>query len=213
MTTDSNCQAFQGSVLVDSGSDEHVCRKGFALSPDPHPVALRDVQKFFNNAEFGTYLFRLVHLEITEAQCAFKVADVNDDVLRRGRLLRRGFEFDLSMGRGCCMSPRGKPEKAVPLCLHNNSLRLEALPLVRAISDCRPVGMDMESSSSTVPEVRAPSRDDEMKYMMEWIFLQCQLMLLVRNLHSTCRIGEADLWEQVYLLEKIAKSSRNTCGS
>ena len=53
------------------------------------------------------------------------------------------------------MYPRGKPEKAVPLFLHNNSLRLEALPLVRAISDCRPVGMQMDSSSSTVPEVRA----------------------------------------------------------
>ena len=80
---------------------------------------------------------------------------MNDDVLSLGRLLRRGFEFDLSMGRGCCMYPRGKPEKAVPLFLHNNSLRLEALPSARVISDCRPVGMEIETSSSTVSEPRA----------------------------------------------------------
>ena len=92
---------------------------------------------------------------VTEAQCAFKVADVNDDVLSLGRLLRRDFEFDLSIGLGCCMYPRGKPEKAVPLFLHNNSLRLEALPSVRAISYCRPVGTEMETSSSTAPVVRA----------------------------------------------------------
>ena len=53
------------------------------------------------------------------------------------------------------MYPRGKPEKAVPLFLHNNSLRLEALPSVRVISDCRPVEWMMQSSSSTVPEARA----------------------------------------------------------
>ena len=139
---------------------EHVCRKEFApayeTQPDPHPVTLRDVQK----GVLQQYGVRDVSLQIgpsgiTEAQCAFKVADGNDDVLSLGRLLRRGFEFDLSVGRGCCMYPRGKPEKAVPLFLHNNRLRLEALPSVRVISDCRPVGMEMQSSSSTVPGARA----------------------------------------------------------
>ena len=148
MTTDSNCQAVKGSVLIDSGSDEHVCRKEFApayeTQPDPHPVTLRDVQK----GVLQQYGVRDVSLQIgpsgiTEAQCAFKVADVNDDVLSLGRLLRRGFEFDLSLGRGCSMFPRGRPDKAVPLFLHKNSLRLQALPLVRAISDCRPVEMEM----------------------------------------------------------------------
>ena len=36
------------------------------------------------------------------------------------------FEFDLSLGRGCSIFPRGRPDKAVPLFLHNNSLRLQA---------------------------------------------------------------------------------------
>ena len=114
MTTDSNCQAVQGGVLIDSGSDEHVCRKEFApayeTQSDPRPVTLRDVQK----GVVQQYGVRDVSLQIgpsgiTEAQCAFKVADVNDDVLSLGRPLRRGFEVDLSMGRGCCMYPRGKP--------------------------------------------------------------------------------------------------------
>ena len=160
MTTDSNCQAVKGSVLIDSGSDEHVCRKEFApayeTQPDPHLVTLRDVQK----GVLQQYGVRDVSLQIgpsgiTAAQYAFTEADVNDDVLSVGILLRKGFEFDLSMGRGCSMYPRGRPEKAVPLFLHNNSLRLEALLSVRAISDCRPVGMEMETSFSTVSEPRA----------------------------------------------------------
>ena len=99
LVTDSNCQAVKGSVLIDCGKDEHVCRKEFApayeTQPDPHPVTLRDVQR-------GV----LQQYGITAAQCALKVADVNDDVLSLGRLLRRGFEFDLSLGRGCSMFPR-----------------------------------------------------------------------------------------------------------
>ena len=153
MTTDANCHAVRGSVLIDSGSDEHVCRKEFAqvyeTQPDPHPVTLRDVQK----GVLQQYGVRDVSLQmgpsgITAAQCAFKVADVNDDVLSLGRLLRRGFEFDLSLGRGCSMFPQGRPDKAVPLFLYNNSLWLQALPSVRAISDCRPVGMEMGGPSS-----------------------------------------------------------------
>ena len=154
MTTDSNCQAVKGSALIDSGSDEHVCRREFApaceTQPDPHPVTLRDVQK----GALQQYGVRDVSLQIGPSR-TFKVADVNDDVLCLGRLLRRGFEFDLSMGRGCCKYPRGRPEKAVPLLLHNNSLRLEAHPSERSISDCRSVGMEMETPPPTVPELRA----------------------------------------------------------
>ena len=156
--TDSNCQAVKGIVLIDSGSDELVCRKEFApayeTQPDPHPVTLRDVQR----GVLQQYGVRDASLQIgpsgiTAAQCAFKVADVNDDVLSLGRLLRRGFEFDLSLGRGCSMFPRGRPDKAVPLFLHNNSLRLQALPSVRAISDCKPVAMEMEVEGERQDEV------------------------------------------------------------
>ena len=151
---DSNCQAVKGSVLIDSGSDEHVCRKEFEpayeTQPDLHPVTLRDVQR----GVLQQYGVRDVTLQIgpsgiTAAQCAFKVADVTDDVLSLGRLLRRGDEFDLSLGRGCSMVPRGRPDKAVPLFLHNNSLRLQALLSVRAISDCKPVAMEMGSRRGT----------------------------------------------------------------
>ena len=88
-------------------------RKEFApaykIQPDPHPVTLRDVEKGVLQ-QYGVrdVSLQIVPSGITEAQCAFKVADVNDDVLSLGRLLRRGFEFDLSMGRGCCMYPQGK---------------------------------------------------------------------------------------------------------
>ena len=158
LVTDSNCQAVKGGVLIDSGSDEHVCIKEFApayeTQLDPHPVTLRDVQR----GVLQQYGVRDVSLQIgpsgiTAAQCAFKVADVNDDVLSLGRLLRRGFEFDLSLGRGCSMFPRGRPDKAVPLFLHNNSLRLQALPSVRAISDCKPVAMEMEVGGERRDEV------------------------------------------------------------
>ena len=69
MTTDSNCQAVQGSVLIDSESDEHVCRKEFApaykTQPDPHPVTLRDVQKgilqLYRDRDVSV---QIVHLEL-----------------------------------------------------------------------------------------------------------------------------------------------------
>ena len=78
LVTDSNCQAVKGSVLIDSGSDEHVCRKEFVpahvTQPDPHPVTLRDVQR----GVLQQYGVRDVSLQIgpsgiTAAQCAFKV--------------------------------------------------------------------------------------------------------------------------------------------
>ena len=146
LVTDSNCRAVKGCVLIDSGKDEHVCRKEFApayeTQPDPHPVTLKDVQR-------GV----LQQYGISAAQCALKVADVNDDVLSLGRLLRRGFEFDLGLGRGCSLFPRERPDKAVPLFLHSNSLRLQALPSVRAISDCKPVAMEMEVDGERQDEV------------------------------------------------------------
>ena len=124
----------------------------YETQPDLHPVTLRDVQKGvlqqYASLQIGPS-------GIAAGQCAFMVADVNDDMLSLGRLLRRGFDLDLSRGRGCSMYPRGRPDKAVPLFLHDNSLRLEALHSVRAISDCRPVEMEMETPPPTVPELRA----------------------------------------------------------
>ena len=48
---------------------------------------------------------------------------------------------------------RGRPDKAVPLFLHNKSLRLQALPSVRAFSDCKPVAMEMEVGGERRDEV------------------------------------------------------------
>ena len=103
--------------------------------------------EFFSNMGCETYLFRLVHLELLPRSVHSRW------VLSLGRLLRRGFEFDLSLGRGCSTFPRGRPDKAAPLFLHNNSLRLQALPSVRAISDCKPVAMEMEVGEERRDEV------------------------------------------------------------
>ena len=85
LVTDSKCQAVKGSVLIDSGSDEHVCRKEFApayeTQPDPHSYSQR-CSKGSSSARWGA---RRLSSDWSIwnycAQCAFKVAAVNDDVL------------------------------------------------------------------------------------------------------------------------------------
>eukprot|EP00959_Pyramimonas_sp_CCMP1952_P351884 7372780-Pyramimonas_sp.AAC.1 len=56
-----------------------------------------------------------------KATADFLVADVNDDLLSMGKLLRQGFRFNLSMEDGLYMT---KGHRSVQLELERNSLRL-----------------------------------------------------------------------------------------
>ena len=58
----------------------------------------------------------------------FRVAEVRDNILSLGKLVRKGFSFTLGP-HGCSMEKDGR---SVPLYLERNSLRVEAHALERA---------------------------------------------------------------------------------
>ena len=63
-----------------------------------------------------------------EATATFQVAEVRDNILSLGNLVKKGFSFTLGP-HGCSMEEDGR---SVPLCLERNSLRVEAHVLQRA---------------------------------------------------------------------------------
>ena len=65
-----------------------------------------------------------------EATATFRVAEVRDNILSLGKLVRKGFSFNLGPG-GCSMEKDGRK---VPLYLERKSLRVEAHVLQRASS-------------------------------------------------------------------------------
>ena len=101
-----------------------------------------------------------------EATATFRVAEVRDNILSFGKLIRKGFSFNMGPG-GCSMEKDGRK---VPLFLERNSFRVDATVLQRAsrpgyvvagtsVSDERDErmdGMDVKeshSSSSAGPAV------------------------------------------------------------
>ena len=114
-----------GSLHVDSGSDEHLCTPKFAdlipTGPDRSPLKLKDAQQ---NVLVGPTGGK----HAMEATATFRVAEVRDNILSLGKLVRKGFSFILSPG-GCSMEKEGR---SVPLYLERNSLRVEAHVLERA---------------------------------------------------------------------------------
>ena len=63
-----------------------------------------------------------------EATATFRVSEVRDNILSRGKLVRKGFSFNLGPG-ACSMEKDGRK---VPLYLERHSLRVEAHVLLRA---------------------------------------------------------------------------------
>ena len=57
-----------------------------------------------------------------EATATFRVAEVRDNILSLGKLMRKGFSFTLGP-RGCSMEKDGR---SVPLYLERNNMRVEA---------------------------------------------------------------------------------------
>ena len=125
-----------GSLLLDSGSDEHLCSPKFAdlipTDPDRSLLKLKDVQQNDLTISGQKILPLLVGpsggKHAMEATATFRVAEVRDNILSLGKLVRKGFHSTLGP-RGCSMERDGK---SVPLYLERSSLRVEAHVLQRA---------------------------------------------------------------------------------
>ena len=163
-----------GSLLLDGGSDEHLCTPKFAdlipTSRDRSLLKLKDVQQNDLVISGEKTVPMLVGptggKHVMEATATFRVAEVRDNILSLGKLVRKGFNFTLGPC-GCSMEKDGTK---VPLHLKRNSLRVDAHVLQRASRpgyvaaglaitderDERMDGMDVKeshSSSSSGPAV------------------------------------------------------------
>ena len=114
------------SLLLDSGSDEHLCSPKFAdlipTDPDRSLLKLKDVQQNDLTISCQKTVPMLVgpssgkHAMQTTA--TFRVAEVRDNILSLGKLGRKGIHFTLGP-RGCSMERDGK---SVPLLLGTKQL-------------------------------------------------------------------------------------------
>ena len=162
-----------GYLLLDSGSDEHLCTPTFAAliptSRDRSPLKLKDVQQ--NDLVISGQKTVPMLVGPTVGKHAME-ARPHSELPRCVTTSCRweGFSFNLGPG-GCSMEKDGRK---VPLYLERNSLRLEAHVLQRASRpgyvaagtavtderDERMDGMDVNeshSSSSAGPVVEAPA--------------------------------------------------------
>ena len=117
-----------GSLLLDSGGDEHLCTPRALTAA----LKLKDAQQNDLAISGQKTVAMLVGptggKQAMEATATFRVAEVRDNILSLGKLVRKGFSFTLGP-RGCSMEKDGR---RVPLYLERNSLRVEAHVLERA---------------------------------------------------------------------------------
>ena len=115
------------SLLLDSGSDEHLCTPKFVdlipTRPDRSPLKLKDVQQNDLAISGQKTVPMLVGptggKHAMEATATFRVAEVRDNILSLGKPVQKGFSFN-SGPCGCSMEKDGR---RVPLNLERNSLR------------------------------------------------------------------------------------------
>ena len=112
------CFAVASMCAADSGSDEHLCTPKFAdsiyTSRDHSPFRLKDVQQNDLVISGQKTVPMLVGptggKHAMDATATFRVAEVRDNILSLGKLVREGFSFTLGP-RGCSME-KGRQESA-----------------------------------------------------------------------------------------------------
>ena len=100
--------------------DEHLCTPKFAdliaTSRDRSPLKLKDVQQNDLSISGQKTVPMLVGptggKHAMEATATFRVAEVGDNILSLGKLVRKGFSFNLGPG-GCSMEKRRQESAAL----------------------------------------------------------------------------------------------------
>ena len=139
-----------GTLLVDSGADDHICHPDFAKeSPLKKSVKLTLADLQGNPlSHHGT---RHVNLRVgTQGQRAnivFQIAAISDNILSLGKLLRNRFVFSLKEENDSIMVHQNDPTTTVPLFLHRTSLRIRANRTVRHVSPVVEDDMPLRLSS------------------------------------------------------------------
>ena len=120
-----------GTLLVDSGADDHICHPDFAKEfplKKNAGLTLRDVQ----GKPLTHHGTRHVNLSVgargQRANIDFQIADTSDNILSLGKLSRNGFVFNFRRENDSIMYHHRDPTTTVPLFLHKNNLRIRAKP-------------------------------------------------------------------------------------
>ncbi|CAK0836065.1 unnamed protein product [Prorocentrum cordatum] len=193
-TTDGKVARVGGSILIDSGSDDHLCRHKFVPEAPVNSAAeaprLFDVQQ----KPLPTAGLRGVEMTMQEgikATADFLVADVNDDPLSMGELLRQGFKFNLSLEDGLYMT---KGHRSVRLELERNSLRLPIAPAgpAAAAHHCR--GAAEQQEAATAPVLTAESSVGALRTRLRELFMP---------IYGT----KLELWERLIVAEAAHRRS------
>ena len=167
------CRGINRFSPLDSGSDEHLCTPKFAdlipTSPDRSPLKLKDVQQndlvITGQRTVPMLVGPTGGKHAMEATATFRVAEVRDNILSLGKLIRKGFSFNLGPC-GCWMEKDGRK---VPLYLERNSLRVVLQRASRpgyvaagtAVTDERMEGVDIKESHASSSAGPAVETSDE----------------------------------------------------
>ncbi|CAK0870594.1 unnamed protein product [Prorocentrum cordatum] len=183
-----------GSILIDSGSDDHLCRHKFV--PEAPVNSATDAPRLFDVQQRPLPTAGLRGVEMTmqegiKATADFLVADVNDDLLSMGKLLRQGFRFNLSMEDGLYMT---KGHRSVQLELERNSLRLPIVSASPAPAAHHCCGAADQQQAATAPVLTAESSVGAMRTRLRELFMP---------IYGT----KLELWERLIVAEAAARRS------
>ncbi|CAK0808372.1 unnamed protein product [Prorocentrum cordatum] len=192
--TDGKVAKVGGSILVDSGSDDHLCRRRFV--PEAPISAAVDAPRLFDVQQRPLPTAGLRGAEMTmkegiTATADFLVADVNDDLLSMGELLRQGFRFNHSLEDWLYMT---KGHRSVQLTLERNSLRFPIVAAGPAAEAHRCLGAAERQDAATAPVLNADSSVGAMRARL-------------RKLCVPIYGAKAELWDRPIVAEAAVRRS------
>ena len=97
-------------------------------------LTVRDVQGNPSSHHGTRHVYPSVGTRGPRANIDFQIADMSDNILILGKLLRNGFVFNLRRETDSIMYHQRDPTKTFPLLLHKNSLRIRANRIVHHVS-------------------------------------------------------------------------------
>ncbi|CAK0835553.1 unnamed protein product [Prorocentrum cordatum] len=192
--TDGKVAKVGGSILIDSGNDDHLCRHRFV--PEAPVSSAVDAPRLFDVQQrplptAGLRGVEMAMKEGTKATADFLVADVNDDLLSMGKLLGQGFKFNLSLVDGLYMT---KGHRSVQLELERNSLRPPIVPAGPAAEARHCRGAAERQDAATAPVLNADSSVGATRARLRELFMP---------IYGT----RAELWDRLIVPDAAVKRS------
>ena len=124
------------TLLVDSGADDHFCHPDFAKQSPLKKECEVDTEICTRQSIISPWhtTRQSGRTQGQRANIEFQIADISDNILNSGKLLRNGFVFSLKGENDSIMCHQSAPTTTVPLFLHKRSLRIHALSSVHHVS-------------------------------------------------------------------------------